>query len=118
MPETIDNLPHESSSANHWIAWHKALKKRYGNKSANLLFSQAWEERGEDYANTTQLRNYAKTQGMEIEGDSIFSGVSDNVKNTWSSLNNGFAGIGASAALAILVVLGLIGFVTYKAIKD
>lgn len=118
MASTIDNIPHEDSTDNHWIEWHKALKSRYGKSDANLLFLQAWEERGEDYANTYQLRTYLESQGMEIDGTNIFSGISDGMKNTWGSLNNGFSGIGSAAMIGVVVVIAIIGFVTYTAIKN
>ncbi|OJJ16749.1 hypothetical protein BKI52_33110 [marine bacterium AO1-C] len=118
MANTIDNIPHESSSDDHWITWHKALRKRYGKNNANMLLSQAWEERGEDYANTYQLRTYLKSQGIEIDGTNILSGLTDSAKNTWGSVNKGFSGIGSSVMIGVLIVIAIIGFTTYQAIKN
>lgn len=68
--EAIRNLPNQNSSDNVWIAWYDALKKHFGKKKANALFSENWSAKGgnSSSANTTNLRSYMEKNGLEISG--------------------------------------------------
>lgn len=68
--DAIRNLPNLNSSDNVWITWHTALKKHFGRKKANALFSANWDAKGgnSSSANTSTLRSYMKKNGVEISG--------------------------------------------------
>lgn len=74
-PATIENIPNRSSQGQEWLQWHKDLKSRYGKKRANSIFIRAWGLRGKENssANTSQLRDYLKGQGIQLETSTISS---------------------------------------------
>jgi len=110
-------LPNLNSNAQYWIDWHKYLKKELGKEGANDTFMRAWQAVGQkSNANDATLRAYAKTQGLQIEGNySIISGVAD----TWQSVNTGGKKIGSSFSIGvILLILMLVGAVYFLFLKD
>lgn len=68
--EQIINIPTQNSSDKNWISWYDSLKKHFGRKKANALFSANWDSKKGDSsdANTTTLRNYMSDNGVEISG--------------------------------------------------
>lgn len=116
-------MPTCNSPANVWIDWHKQCKKRYGKKDANRLFMALWDKRTEDGtflsddANTSQLRDYMKSQGVTIEG-AVLSDVGD----FFGDIFGFFGTIGKTYLYIMLVVVVLIiiavMMVVFKAIKD
>ncbi|OJJ23276.1 hypothetical protein BKI52_02660 [marine bacterium AO1-C] len=117
MADTITNMPHVDSSDNQWINWHKAMRARYGKEAANTRFIQLWQDRGSSEANTRALRQYAESQDLSISGN-FFEGIGDNISKTWNGLGSGFSSIGSFALIGAFIVLAIIGFVIYKAMKE
>jgi len=109
-------LPNLNSNAQYWIDWHKWLKKELGKEGANDTFMRAWQAVGQkSNANGPTLRAYAKTQGLQIEGNySIISDAAD----TWQSINTGGKKIGSSFSIGvILLILMLVGAVYFLFLK-
>ena len=109
-------LPNLNSNAQYWIDWHKYLKKELGKEGANDTFMRAWQAVGQkSNANDATLRAYAKTQGLQIEGNySIISDAAD----TWQSVNTGGKKIGSSFSIGvILLILMLVGAVYFLFLK-
>lgn len=67
----INTIPTQASDANVWIEWHKSAKAFFSKKVANSLWVTAWADRGSKGANTTDLRDYMKSQGVEVETDKL-----------------------------------------------
>ena len=110
-------LPNQNSNAQYWIDWHKYLKKELGKEGAKDTFMRAWQAVGQkSNANGPTLRAYAKTQGLQIEGNySIISDAAD----TWQSVNTGGKKIGSSFFIGvILLMLMLVGAVYFLFLKD
>lgn len=61
-------IPTASSKSENWIQWHKDLKKIFGKKKANSIWLYAWAKRGgvQSSANTSGLRDYMDSQGVDI----------------------------------------------------
>ena len=109
-------LPNLNSNAQYWIDWHKYLKKELGKEGAKDTFMRAWQAVGQkSNANDATLRAYAKTQGLQIEGNySIISDAAD----TWQSVNTGGKKIGSSFFIGvILLMLMLVGAVYFLFLK-
>lgn len=98
------NIPTKVSSASAWILWHKALQGRYGKKTANTLFVEAWVKRGTGSANTSELRKYLEKKGVKIEGN-LFNYWAD----TADDIGDWFGGVlGFSKWLTIALVVILV----------
>lgn len=104
-------IPNINSNSQNWIEWHQYLKSSLGTKDANELFLPHWLKIGQSTgANDASLRSYAKSQGLQIEGEySIFSGLAD----TWQSTNTGFKKIGNSANIGVFIVIIMIVLAVY-----
>jgi len=60
------NIPTNASEFNEWKQWHMELRKTFGRKIANQLFTKAWKFRGSNSANTRELRLYLDKFGIKI----------------------------------------------------
>ena len=98
-------IPTASSKAENWIQWHKDLKKVFGKKKANSLWLYAWAKRGgvKSSANTSSLRDYMDSQGVDVTTTSLGE-LSDNIGNV---LDFGF-GVSKVVIIGTLSVVGLI----------
>lgn len=96
------NVPTASSSDEQWMTWHKALKKTFGKKTANQIWSMAWSKRGgtDVKANTTKLSNYMEKQGVDFE------------RTNWQELGESFTDFGSGMASFIkwggIIIGGLV----------
>jgi hypothetical protein len=63
------NIPTGASESQDWIQWHKDLKKMFGKKKANSIWTYAWSKRGgvNASANSRGLSNYMEKQGVDID---------------------------------------------------
>lgn len=117
--DTVQNIPTFTSTDSEWIAWHEALVKQFGKKQANITFLQAFNKRANtETANTSTLRAYAQSKGMNIEGAYLGSGVYDYVGATGSAFGGAFSSIGNSMMIGALIVIALFGFAMYKLFKS
>jgi hypothetical protein len=97
--KSIATIPSINSSDEEWIAWHKNLKRETGKINANDLFIRAWKQRKNENpifgskANTSKLRNYLSSQGLDLSGDGAFGfayDVMDNIEDfAISAFNTG-----------------------------
>lgn len=71
-----NNVPTQQSQVEEWIAWHGAMKREFGKKTANQYFGMFWSQRGTSDANTRELREYMKKQGFDIDA-SVWSEFTD-----------------------------------------
>jgi len=113
-------LPNLNSNAQYWIDWHKYLKKELGKEGANDTFMRAWQAVGQkSNANGPTLRAYAKTQGLQIEGNySIISDAADTWQSVNKSVNTGVKKISSSFSIGvILLMLMLVGAVYFLFLK-
>lgn len=113
------DVPNKKSNALTWITWHEAMKSSFGKKNANYLFSRAWNKRGgvSSVANTSDLREYLKKNGISIDKDwtaSIIDTTGDFTDFFGDIFNVGkYAGI----AFTVILVAG-VGMLVYNVAKD
>lgn len=99
------NIPTASSTSNAWILWHKSLKKMFGKKEANIIWSYAWSKRGgiNSPANDRTLSNYMEKQGVDIE------------RSTLDEIGEGIADFGEGVVSfgkwLVIIPLGIAGFI-------
>lgn len=76
----ITGIPTGESEATEWIQWHIQLKKRFGKKKANLIWTKAWRLRAGkgSSASTVDLRKYMGKQGVDLDTTTL-EGISDTV---------------------------------------
>jgi hypothetical protein len=67
------NIPTGASESQDWIQWHKDLKKLFGKKKANSVWTYAWSKRGgvDARANDRTLSNYMEKEGVDITRTSL-----------------------------------------------
>lgn len=113
------NEPSVTSSDSDWIQWHKDLKSYFGKKTANSLFMAYWQKRsGTTYkSNTTELRRYAASQGMKVEGQ-ILSGIIDSSYDFVDGIGD-ILKVGKTATIVIVVILvGGLGMAIFNIAKE
>ncbi len=118
--EIIINIPKNNSSDNTWITWYDALKRKFGRKKANSLFTANWDAQGGDgsSANTTNLRQHLDKEGkLDISG-----GFGGELKDRVFDVANFFGdyiSVGKYLGLGLGVILvGGIGLFVYNLAKD
>ena len=118
MSYLTDILPHSGSDDNEWVQFHKALLwEGFSQGEANNIWLRAWNARASDDANTHYLRNYFDTQGIDISGG-VISNLTDNVRNGFSGIGTGISSFGSLVLIGAIIGVAIIGFISYKAIKN
>lgn len=117
--ELIRNIPTNSSSDVVWISWYDALRKTFGKKRANALFTANWDAQNgfSSDANTSDLRKHLKDKGgLEIAGSTL-----GEVKDQLIGIGNFFGDtfvIGKYFGVALgVIVVGGIGMLVYNIAK-
>lgn len=118
--ELIRNIPTNNSSDVVWISWYDALRKQFGKKKANALFTANWDAQNgfNSDANSSDLRTHLKDKGgIEISG-----GVLGETKDRLLDVGNFFGdyftvGKYLGIGLAVIVVGG-VGLFIYNLAKD
>lgn len=113
--QSLNFLPNVRSSDLSWIEFHKQLRKEVGRTNANSLWSKAWTDRRNEgplgsAANTSTLRDYMKSQGVELSADGIFSMAI----NTWDETTDLFEsifGVGKYVVIILAVLIIIPAFV-------
>lgn len=108
--QLIRNIPTRNQSDVVWIAWYDALRKQFGRKKANALYSANWDAQNgsNSDANTRDLREHLKNKGkLEISG-----GFTGELKDKVFDVGNFFGdyltvGKYLGIALGVIVVGGL-----------
>jgi len=117
MTDAISTIPTQSSKSEDWINWHKNMAKRYSRNDANNLFLKAWKLRGSTAANTLDLRNYLKSQGITIS-ESAWDKVVDAGGGVMDFAGN-LLNVGKYTGIAIgVIVIGGLGMMVYHIAKD
>jgi hypothetical protein len=109
MTNPTQLIPNKQSSSQTWIQWHKAMKRRYGKKEANLLFTKAWDMRGGagSSASTNELRTYMKDNGIKFDTTTMES-ITDTTYEGLDAVGDFFTmGKYMSIAVGVIVVGGL-----------
>jgi hypothetical protein len=110
------NIPTKASSDAVWMDWHKILKSNFGRKTANHLFTLAWEKGGSSAANTVSLRSYATDNKLEIDAN-IFQNIASLGSDFGDSIGDFFK-LSKYASIAILVMLiGAAGVMAFTVAK-
>ncbi len=117
----VDNIPTRQANGADWTEWHKLLRTRYGKRTANTLFLEAWAKRGcsgfSCKANTQELREYLSQNGIKVQTD-IFEYYADKLDDLDDFFATTFSvakwtGIG----IAVFVMV-IIAYVIWKIIGN
>ena len=115
-----NNVPDFNAGSAEWIAWHKQLLK-YGipKEDANALWLKAFNQYAKDQqaANDYALRDYAQTQGMQVQDYSVLSGTYDFGIDTGKSISKAGGTIGTMFAFGVfffVVILLGAGYLAFK----
>ena len=117
-----ENVPKLNSTDSDWIMWHKAFKAEFGKKQANLYFLKAWKLRNKDgllfsgKANTTELRDYLKSQGISVE-QGYLSYVTDLADDTMDMFTSIMGTARTSAMVVGAIVLIVLVYVIVQVVK-
>lgn len=109
-------IPHSASSSEEWIAWHKQLKKWFAKSEANGYFVKFWNQRAGagSGADTYSLREYMRTQGVELTTDwsGSFSDVTHDITDWFVT------GLNWTRAITIGVSILVVGIGAYYVIAQ
>jgi hypothetical protein len=107
--ENIKAIPTKSSSDLVWITWYDNLKKTFGKKKANSLFSSNWDSQqaSNSSANTSDLRAHLKNNDIDISGG-VLGEAKDRVFGFTDSFGDIFTvakwlGIGLAGVIVVSV---------------
>lgn len=105
----LSTLPSKNSTSAAWIEWHKALKRNFGERTANSTWVKCWEKRKSNSANDGSLRDYMKKQGVVIKTDNLLESVGDEVGSVFGFVGDVFkiSIIGAGVVIGIVVLAGV-----------
>lgn len=113
----LSTLVGKNSSSAAWIEWHKALKRNFGERTANATWVKAWEKRGSKEANNNALRDYMKKYDVIIKPDNILESVGDQVGSVLGYIGDifkiGITGAGIMTGIVFLAGVAII----YQAFK-
>ncbi len=104
----VFDIPTNKNTAAVWMEWHKVLKRKFGQKTANSLFMKAWDKniKEDSDANTSDLRMWAKDEGMYIESDSVIGDLKDFRAGIGDYIGDFFK-LGKYAAIGTVCVVGV-----------
>jgi len=115
--DPVNSIPKYNSNTEVWINWHKSLKDNFGKKIANQLWLKAWSIRGNSSANTSDLRKYMSSNGINISESSwdkvvdLGVGITDSIGTAFQVTK--YAGI----ALGVIFIGGL-AMIIYNIAKN
>ena len=95
-----DSIPTKQSNDGDWIAWYESLPG--GKRDKNLIFSMAWNKRGDSKANTGDLRRFLKTKGFTLNSDNFLGTAKDSVIGFIDGVGNFFQ-FGAYATVGVII---------------
>lgn len=110
----VDNIPTRQSNGSEWAEWHKLLRKRYGRRTANTVFLEAWARRGCSgfgcAANTQELREYLSDNGIKVQTDifEYYADKLDDIDDFFASTFNVAKWTGIGIAVFVFVVIGYV----------
>lgn len=116
-PSVITGIPNFGGKSEDWIQWHKDLSSNFGTEIANGLWLKAWRIRGNNGANTNELRTFMEENGVKIS-ESSWDSIVDVGVGLMDSLDSMFtAGKYVGTVLVILILLS-VGTIVYKIVKN
>lgn len=98
-------IPTANSEGSAWIQWYKSLRDAVGKKQANDLFLKFWAKRGNYNANTHELREFLKTQGIDLETNAL-SSLYDTGAGFIDGIGDFFGGLKTLGIVVIVLVIG------------
>jgi hypothetical protein len=110
-------VPTRSSSGDDWIQWHKDLKRFFGKKDANTIWSAAWDKRESSSANTRELRSYMERQGIDIDTSGFLKGT-DSALDFMDFIGNIFKVSGIVGLVVVIAILSIIGVALFNVAKN
>ena len=108
-------IPNRNSTDNEWLVWYQALKSTFGREIARQEFLLAWSTagRGSIKANTSNLREVLKKEGINMPsngiGGSLLDGYNDIADHIGGILNMGKTA-GIIIGIIIIVPIGMFLF--------
>lgn len=119
--DTLANIPNTESTAQQWIAWHKALlSEGFKLTEVNATFSEAWKKRGSSNANNSELREYLAKKGYDLDAD-MWDKTVDFATDPFGIVSElqTFKTVGQSITVVIIVMsLAFVGIVLYQLAKN
>lgn len=97
-------IPSFKTGASGWIKFHKELDRIFSRKEANKYWLQAWGNTGGDkneLANTSELREYMSSKGINIEAPNTWQAIQD-------TATDAYAYIRVIVWIAVVIVVGLV----------
>ncbi len=107
---SLSFIPSVNSTDQQWIVYHKALKKDVGTTNANALWLKTWEKRKNENAitgskaNTSDLRDYMKSQKVNLSADGAFSSA----VNIWDSATDSLEAMFGISKWIVIVLAAII----------
>lgn len=113
----IDLLPTVNSTYQDWISYHESLKDHYGKNDAKIVFTRTWSERGTSDANTSELREYLESEGIEIDAGFV-GGAFDGMLGVGDFISSKFKLGSTIFFVTLVVVIAIVVFALYNVAKD
>lgn len=103
--KVINLMPKATSGSDEWQQWHIQLKKRFGKKSANMIFVKAWEARAgkNSAASSDELRAYMRDQGVDLD-----TTVLQDVIDSTSGITDFFGDVIKAGAITGYAITGIV----------
>jgi hypothetical protein len=108
---SLNYLPSENSSDQQWIDFYEQMAKEVGSSNAGVLWTKAWAQRKNEgllgsSADTSNLRSYMATVGINIQADGLFGFAVNGFNSLASSVESAFnIGKWIFLIIAILVII-------------
>lgn len=111
MSTPCKNIPTTQSRSEVWINWHKSLRKWFDRQESNEHWLRFWQQRAGagSTADTSDLREYMREQGVEITTD--WSGeISDAVDGAMGWFSDSFTMLRNIFYGAIVLIIGIVAY--------
>jgi hypothetical protein len=108
--QILSNTPTGKSTAGDWINFHESLTSVIGKKNANEVFKSYWSKLGNNSANTGELRNYLKDNGINLESGNYIGNIVDfsyDIGDSFSSFLSTTKYVAFGIAAIIIIPLGI-----------
>jgi len=97
-------IPTFKTTDSGWIRFHKELDRIFSRKEANKYWLQAWGNTGGDAnydANTSDLREYMQTKGIDLSAPTTWQGITDSASDFYKTIR-------VYVWIAVIVIVTLI----------
>ena len=107
------NIPKKADSGDAWENWHKQCVAEIGHQNANDIFMYDWHTNGNDDANTADLREYLKTQGIALDPTNSIGELLDFKNSVIDKIGDVFSVAGTVGIGIVAVTLFFAGMIIY-----